>query len=129
MCLSNTIAQDMDEYQWKNRLVIILTDNMEQEDYLAQLEELKSDSEGMKERKLLVFSTTPNTYRKGVSESEWEKSEKLYKRYKKSDAPFEVLLIGLDGGIKVRKTAIFKTEDLFAMIDGMPMRQSEIKNK
>ena len=37
------------------------------------------------------------------------------------------LLIGLDGGIKLRQNSILTKEKLFAIIDGMPMRRRELK--
>ena len=43
-----------------------------------------------------------------------------------ADTAFEVILIGLDGGEKLRQTKVLETDKLFAIIDGMPMRRSEI---
>lgn len=42
---------------------------------------------------------------------------------------FEVILIGLDGSIKLRQMEVLSKEDLIAIIDAMPMRKSEIKNR
>jgi hypothetical protein len=42
-------------------------------------------------------------------------------------ANFEVILIGKDGGVKKRKTELMSTDGLFAIVDAMPMRQSEMK--
>ena len=41
---------------------------------------------------------------------------------------FEVVLIGLDGGIKLRQTKLVSLDKLFTLIDGMPMRRNELKN-
>ncbi|WP_345165985.1 DUF4174 domain-containing protein [Algibacter aquimarinus] len=40
----------------------------------------------------------------------------------------ELLLIGLDGGIKLRQSKMLYCKDLFSVIDVMPMRKSEINN-
>lgn len=45
------------------------------------------------------------------------------------NTPFSVTLIGLDGGIKLETTEILKRKELYRIIDSMPMRRSEIKNK
>ena len=120
----------MADYTWENRLLIILTDDINGLDYRNQLKELEKHNSGIMERKLLVFSASPKEYKKGISsDSEWEQSGKLYKKYKKFDSPLEVILIGLDGGVKARKREVFNTKSLFALIDGMPMRRSEMKNK
>ena len=43
---------------------------------------------------------------------------------------FEVILIGLDGGIKLQQTEILIKKDLFRIIDTMFMRRNEIiRNK
>ena len=38
-----------------------------------------------------------------------------------------VLLIGKDGGIKRRRSAAISAQDLFTFIDGMAMRQAEMR--
>ena len=40
---------------------------------------------------------------------------------------FEILLVGKDGGVKLRSPAPVSTRDLFALIDAMPMRQREMR--
>jgi putative N-acetylmannosamine-6-phosphate epimerase len=45
----------------------------------------------------------------------------------RNETGFEVILIGKDGGVKKRKTELMTTEELFAIIDSMPMRQSEMR--
>lgn len=44
---------------------------------------------------------------------------------KKSD--FEVILIGLDGGVKLRQTEALETKKLFDLINSVPMRQAEMR--
>ena len=41
---------------------------------------------------------------------------------------FEVLLVGKDGGVKLRQETPLSVDDLFATIDAMPMRQREMAN-
>ena len=42
---------------------------------------------------------------------------------------FEVILIGLDGGIKLQRTELLTKEDLFKITDSMPMRRDELTKK
>ena len=42
---------------------------------------------------------------------------------------FEAILVGLDGGVKERWDRYVTQEDLFAAIDAMPMRQSELNKR
>lgn len=63
-----------------------------------------------------------------AEDSDWIKSEVLYREYKKRDnVAMELLLIGLDGMVKHRWNRIVNARELFVTIDVMPMRQSELK--
>ena len=125
----NTIySQNMKSHRWENRLLLILTDNTNTPIYKNQITELKIHNEGLKHRKLLVYQIKKNSYKKGlIEDSDWQESIELYKTYKKTNMPFEILLIGLDGGIKIRQSKLLHCKDLFRIIDVMPMRKSEIK--
>ena len=46
-----------------------------------------------------------------------------------NDKSFEVLLVGLDGGIKLRQDQLVTTDKLFNLIDSMPMRQREMRRQ
>ncbi len=51
----------------------------------------------------------------------------LYTKYKVSQsANFTLLLIGKDGGVKLRTESLLQPDSLFAVIDAMPMRQAEM---
>ena len=59
----------------------------------------------------------------------WNNSGELYENYKQSDSPFQLILIGLDGGVKLRKTKYITAGEIFSVIDGMYMRRKEIERK
>lgn len=44
-------------------------------------------------------------------------------------AGFSVVLIGKDGGEKLRQTSPLAPADLFALVDAMPMRQAEMRER
>ncbi|MHA4842598.1 DUF4174 domain-containing protein [Flavitalea antarctica] len=52
---------------------------------------------------------------------------KKYRDYIKAGSKFNVLLIGKDGGVKATWNRLINTNELFALIDAMPMRKSEMK--
>ena len=119
-------AQDLSKHQWKNRVILLLTDDLNNLTFKNQLAELKKDIDGMTDRKLIVYKVTPKKYSLGLEgESLWTSSE-IYAETKRSKAPFEIFLIGLDGGVKLHQTELLSIEKLFGIIDGMPMRRTEI---
>ena len=42
-------------------------------------------------------------------------------------APFTLLLVGKDGGVKLRRHAVTSPAEIAALIDTMPMRQEEMR--
>ena len=127
--LSNTMnAQELVSYRWENRIVLIITNNEKAEKYQNQLELLASAS-GLEERKLIIYRVMPNQFTLGLKDLSWITSSKLYEKYHSIDNGFEVILIGLDGTVKLRQTEILSTEKLFSTIDVMPMRRAELKRQ
>ena len=53
----------------------------------------------------------------------------LRRRYDVGTDESVVLLIGKDGGIKLRQSSAISTATLFATIDAMPMRQREMRER
>lgn len=124
-------AQNLDQFRWKNRLVLLLTDHADNPEVLNQLKIFESDLEGLKERKLKVIHLTSDQTKIWDTKTEvWSKSDgQLFQKYRKQDASFEMILIGLDGGEKLRKSLPISLDQLFAVIDAMPMRRWEIEDK
>ena len=124
----NMYSQALSDFQWKNRLIVVFSETKSSEAYLEQLDLLENDSEGLKDRKLKVIHSIPGKHQIMFPlKSAWQDSNLYQKKESKSD--FEVILIGLDGGVKLRETKILETKKLFDLIDSMPMRQSEIRKR
>lgn len=83
-----------------------------QADLQIQLNLLAQDSAGMAERDLIVT----------IVEDEY-----LKKNYRVLTNHFTVILVGKDGGEKLRATKSLQPEQIFKAIDSMPMRQAEMK--
>ena len=124
-------AQDLDQHQWKNRLIVIFCDHPDGVELKKQLNEFHNLKAGLQERKLLIYQISEGKFRQGIKDQGvWQKtSNDLYTNLKNDNSPFEVLLIGLDGGVKLREKKPVSSQKLFQLIDSMPMRRSEIKRK
>lgn len=123
-------AQSFDSYQWKNRLVVVFTDTLTNNRYRKQLELFKERTIEFKDRKLQLIVALPGKYREIFPEtSGWIQDPNLYKYRRLASEEFEVVLIGLDGGVKKRQSYVLSPEMLFDKIDSMPMRQAEIKER
>lgn len=121
-------AQDIDDYRWKNRLVILVNDSVENETYKNQINSLKTDLEGLVVRKIIVISLTAEMQKTGIMATNFEEIHTGYDSFLSDHDPFKFYLIGLDGGIKYRSEKVVDNKTLFQLIDVMPMRRQEIEN-
>ena len=122
-------SQDLSIHKWNDRLIMVLTTDSSLAVYQDQLKIFEEEAPGMKERNLVLYKITPGLYQVGEGNNPWKSSKDLYKTFKTTDSDLEVILIGLDGGTKLRRTGILPADELFATIDAMPMRQREMQQK
>ncbi len=122
-------AQELDEYLWKNRLVLVYTEDRSGNLYKEQIDVLKGDIAGLEDRKLVIYHYTPDVVKKGLEDGKWKKRDDRSEKFTETKGNFEVLLLGLDGRVKLRQQTLLTREKLYSTIDAMPMRQSEIRRR
>jgi hypothetical protein len=122
-----SFGQNMDEYQWKNRVLLVFADEKNSDNLKLQIQVLENNKAELKERKIVVYKILPSLFNFNF-EDNWQSSSKYFKKFNPNKTKFKVMLIGLDGGIKLEQAKILSTEKLFVLIDGMPMRKREIRN-
>jgi hypothetical protein len=123
-------SQNLDKHQWKHRVLLLFAQDSEVEKYKAQLEAFDSNKEAFKDRKLIIYAILPEHFRGSEqTDDTWIKGSKLYSKYNSKKLPFKIILIGLDGGVKLEQTEVLSPQKLFETIDAMPMRRSELKNR
>lgn len=120
-------AQNIRQHEWNNRLLLILSNENSKSLYQEQVDLLKENAEGLEERKMIIYTIMPDKYKKGLFSDSWKESTDLNDRFRQKNTDFEVILIGLDGGVKLRQTDVLRIEKLFSTIDAMPMRQREMR--
>jgi len=105
---------DLSEFVWKNRPIVIFADSENDPAFIEQIELLRARPEALAERDVVVLSdTTPDTL------------SPLRKKLRPRG--FMLVLIGKDGGIKLRKPRPWTVREITRVIDKMPMRQREIR--
>ena len=120
-------AQNLSQHLWKNRVILIVSEDNAA--FERQILAFKANEKGMNERSLIVYHLKSDEYKQIMPQSDVQKSTNLFEKYKQVNVSFEVILIGLDGGIKLRQKDFLSCEKLFATIDSMPMRSAETKNR
>ena len=118
----NMAAQDLSNYTWKNRIVILYENDTNTADVKSALQIIDNNTSKFTERDILVFVYKDNIfYSTNRKATDIKKSDILPKTYD------GYVLIGKDGGIKSKALYPFNLEQLFNVIDSMPMRKSEMR--
>lgn len=120
-------SQQLEKHEWKNRVLLIISDNETSDNYQNQILKLEAAQDGLIERKVLVYNVLPNKYKVSTNASNWIASSVLFNSFMDTNDAFTVILIGLDGTVKLKKEGMLTTKTLFELIDSMPMRQAEMR--
>ena len=118
---------DLDIYRWKNRLVLIFAPSGEDTSYLKQKSELEGKTDELEDRDIVVIESfkVGRSMTAEVSLTDMQQSF-LRDKFNVVDN-FVFILIGKDGTIKLMAKQPVPSDDLFGLIDSMPMRKEEMK--
>lgn len=118
------------KHQWQYRVLLVISNETNKKSVENQIEELTSNLTALNERKLIVYQIKPDRFKQGLAkQSPWISNTKWYDVYADETKSLEIVLFGLDGGKKLDCEQVLTAEKLFANIDAMPMRQSELHQK
>jgi len=130
----NLTAQNLEKHTWKNRILIVKTSDSASAIYQEQIKEFSNAPDELKVRKFVLYKITRDHFELiNFENSELNDSGKITGKpigmTLNDKENFEVILIGLDGGIKLQQTAVLTKEALFNIVDAMPMRRNELNEK
>ena len=134
---TENMAQSLDAHEWKNRVILLFAPNFENPILQKQLKIFEDKNVELKERKLIVYQITPDAAKLNGELLDLSSrlaggknlSKEILKKYEPVEDGFTFILIGLDGGEKMRKSKPITAGELFGKIDQMPMRRSEMRHK
>lgn len=116
-------AQDLSDFQWKSRIVILYENDTNFTDVKKALEIIGNNASKLTERDILVFVYKDQLfYNTNGTITGIKKSVVLPKSYD------GYILIGKDGGPKSKAPYPFNLKKLCDLIDSMPMRKSEMRS-
>ena len=119
---------DLKHYQWQNRLLLIFAPSEDYPAYRFLADELRRKQDGVHDRDVLVFSLLEKGQsRLGDARLDQATGEALRKRFSVKQGTFTVILIGKDGGEKLRREEGANLREIFGLIDTMPMRRREMR--
>jgi hypothetical protein len=118
-------------YRWEKRIILIFDHSQAGSLFPRQLAQAEDHAAGYQDRDLVQFQITPEAVITPAGERLGpEAAASFYAHYQVDPAGFAAILIGKDGGEKLRRSDELLGHDLlFRTIDAMPMRQREMRKK
>jgi len=122
-------AQSLEDYQWKNRILLLFDATPNSDALTSQLTALTQDKTALKNRDLIIFRVTPDAVYAADGSAVRLTANEIFNKFNVDSNFNGVVLIGKDGGPKLKKTFEVPPRSIFDLIDGMPMRRAEMRKK
>ena len=124
------ILMDFSEFQWKNRLLLLFAPDSNHPLFKSIHAEIMAQRAEVEDRDLVVFEVLERgPSRMNSSQLDTETVDEIRKRFAVPRNQFTLILVGKDGGTKLKRNDQTDLKDIFGLIDSMPMRQNEIQRK
>lgn len=113
---SQANESDLNQFVWKKRPIVVFADSDADPRYTEQIELLMAALPDLDDRDVVVLTDT-------------DPSAKSPLRLKLRPRGFMLVIIGLDGDIKLRKPFPWDVREISRSIDKMPLRKQELREK
>ncbi|WP_337270991.1 DUF4174 domain-containing protein [Oryzifoliimicrobium ureilyticus] len=111
-------------YTWKNR-VLIIAGRVDDEKLRRQIVLLQSHGTDLAERDLVVLQIGRDELRTLYGDKRRTNPKAVRQEANITGEAFQLILIGKDGGVKLRRDQPVSADEIFSIIDVMPMRRAE----
>ena len=124
------MAMDLDQFKWKNRLLFLFASEGNDPFFARSQREISARKKEVDDRDLLVFEILESgPSRMNSKRIDPQTATSLRTHFSIPKKSFMVILVGKDGGIKLKRNDHVRLEDIFALIDSMPVRKDEMRQK
>ncbi len=107
---------DLSEFLWKKRPVLVFAGSENDSAYIEQMELLHEHEDDLMARDVIVLTDTDPDARSAL-------------RLQMRPRGFMLVLVGKDGGVKLRKPLPWDVREITRSIDKMRIRQREIRDE
>ena len=121
---------NLNNFEWENRVLIIGGHGSK---FKSQLDQINFESKEFINRNLVVILIEKDSSRisydglKTIKAIDYDSTLSIRNKYEFKE--FKLLLIGKDGGEKYNSNDPININIIYELIDGMPMRKQEIKER
>ena len=125
---ANAVAAELGDYRWERRPLLLFAPSDSDPrlvETLSRIEASRCDFDG---RDMVIGAVvTDGTSTLDGHVLNADEAQRLVNHYAIGENAFSVLLIGKDGGEKLRVNEVPDLQAIYAVIDGMPMRSNEMR--
>ena len=123
-------ADLLSQYRWQNRLLLVFSESAENPEVEKANQALDDATCELTDRDMVIgWLFSEGESRIGVKSLQPESVAELRQRLRISPHEFQAVLIGKDGGVKARYEQAPALSEVFDLIDGMPMRRREQRER
>ncbi len=121
-------APFLESYRWKKRVLLIFSKTDNEAFFTKQIATVRQAMEEYEEREVVILCVMKGKIsdEKGNVLATISPKDELNTLF---DQQVGIVLIGKDGGEKLRSIEPVSNEAIFGLIDSMPMRKSEVSKK
>ena len=113
----------LSNYDWKNRVLILFGDAGDPK-MVQQVELLRKQTDGLTDRDMVVLQVSGASVRAVYGSGSPIDAARLKREANIDGDGFQAVLVGKDGGIKLRSDKVVSDVEMFDLIDRMPMRRA-----
>ncbi|MGF1525436.1 MAG: DUF4174 domain-containing protein [Candidatus Competibacterales bacterium] len=126
--LTPALANPLTDLRWQHRPLLVFAPSHEAAPYQALTQYLMDRQAALLERDMVVLHLFPTAGRLDDQPLAGEDVAALRRHFAVADAEFRAVLVGKDGGQKGRWSEADILDQVFALIDTMPMRRREMRS-
>ena len=119
-------ARLMPELTWQKRVLLTFSPNERHAAFRRQGALLDAVDAGLPERDMTVIQVFADGRVAIDGDLNPTSASSFYRRFSVTNDEFRVILVGKDGTVKLDRVSAVSGDDLFALIDAMPMRRLEM---
>ena len=127
---TKTLSMDLTQFQWKNRLLFIFAEDDSHPLFKDLQRQIVAHKAEVEDRDLIVFEVPAQSpARMNTNQISRKDADSIRNHFAISSDTFSLILVGKDGGVKLKLHEYASLEEVFELIDSMPMRQREMRQK
>jgi len=117
----------MPSLTWEKRVLLVFAPDEQDAGLRWQNAMLEAIADGLVERDLTVIRVFSDDRVSVDGYIHSQSALSFYRRFDVNRDEFRVILVGKDGGVKLDRSVAVSGDELFALIDSMPMRRYEMQ--